>query len=95
MEDEPISIKVNIGGSPYPLRISWKNEEQVRKAAKLINEKLDEYMDKVSYRDHQDLLAITALDFAIDNLKMESSSEKEDSKVHEVLDSLEKLLNHS
>lgn len=92
MDNEPISIKVNIGGRPYPLRISWKNEEQVRKAAKLINKKLDEYMEKVSYRDYQDLLAIAALDFAIESLKLENVVQDNDSDVYATLDNLEKLL---
>jgi cell division protein ZapA len=92
MDNEPISIKVNIGGRPYPLRISWKNEEQVRKAAKLINKKLEEYMEKVSYRDHQDLLAITALDYAIDSLNYENAVHDKDADVYATLESLEKLL---
>ena len=95
MEDEPISIKVIIGGRPYPLRISWKNEEQVRKAAKLINEKLEKYMDKVAYRDYQDLLAIVALDYAIDSLKLEHKAVDDKSELSNIIAHIELLLkNH-
>lgn len=90
--DEPISIKLTIGGRIYPLRISWKNEEQVRKSAKLINEKLEIYREKVSYRDEQDLLAFLALDYAINESKTEVKVNTKDSHLSDVLKDIEDLL---
>ena len=42
MASQDISIKVNIGDRIYPLKIQAKEEEYVRKAAKLLNEKIDQ-----------------------------------------------------
>ena len=40
MASQDISIKVNIGDRIYPLKIQAKEEEYVRMAAKLLNEKI-------------------------------------------------------
>ena len=41
MANTDISIKINIGDRVYPLKIQAREEEYVRKAAKLLNEKWD------------------------------------------------------
>ena len=71
--EEEISIKVNIGDRQYPLRINIREEEKVRKAAKIINEKLGFYLNNFSVKDKQDALAMTALEFATDSM---SATEK-------------------
>ena len=95
MGDDLISIKVLIGGRSYPLRVNWKNEEQVRKAAKLINTKLEKYMDTVSFKDHQDLLAFVALDFAVDSLKLENRASGSESELSSIVADLEHLLKNN
>ncbi|MFT5723136.1 MAG: cell division protein ZapA (FtsZ GTPase activity inhibitor) [Bacteroidia bacterium] len=59
-----ISIKVTIGDRQYPLKIDVAEEETVRKAAKLINEKSKFYQENFSVKDKQDSLAMAALEFA-------------------------------
>lgn len=59
-----ISIKVTIGDRQYPLKIDAAEEESVRKAAKLINEKSKFYQENFSVKDKQDSLAMAALEFA-------------------------------
>jgi cell division protein ZapA (FtsZ GTPase activity inhibitor) len=59
-----ISIKVTIGDRQYPLKIDVAEEESVRKAAKLINEKSKFYQENFSVKDKQDSLAMAALEFA-------------------------------
>ncbi len=39
MEDK-LSIRVNVADRYYPLKIDRKDEERIRKAAKLINDKV-------------------------------------------------------
>lgn len=92
MGNDLISIKVLIGGRSYPLRITLNSEEQVRKAAKLINTKLENYMDKVSFKDNQDLLAFVALDFAVDSLKLENRALGSESELDVIVADLENLL---
>jgi len=66
MEDK-LSIKLTIGNRQYPLSIHRNEEESIRKAAKLINEKIKEFEQNYSVRDMQDLIAMTALHFAVEN----------------------------
>jgi cell division protein ZapA (FtsZ GTPase activity inhibitor) len=70
MEDK-LSIKVNLVDRYYPLKIDGKDEERIRKAAKLINERVLQYKQKYSDKDTQDFLAMAALQFVIKNLEIE------------------------
>jgi cell division protein ZapA (FtsZ GTPase activity inhibitor) len=66
MAMQDISIKVNIGDRVYPLKIQAKEEEYVRKAAKLLNEKMGFFNSNFSVKDKIDGLAMAALEFAVD-----------------------------
>ena len=59
--DEKLSIRVNIAERYYPLKINRTDEEKVRKAAKVINEKVLQYKQRYADKDVQDVLAMTAL----------------------------------
>lgn len=71
--ENEISIKVTIGDRQYPLKIDSREEEFVRKAAKLINEKAKFYQDNFSVKDKQDSLAMAALEFASELLTLQES----------------------
>ncbi len=68
MAASDISIKINIGDRVYPLKISAREEEYVRKAAKLLNEKMGFFNSNFSVKDKVDGLAMAALEFAVDSL---------------------------
>jgi cell division protein ZapA len=70
MEDK-LSIKVNLVDRYYPLKIESKDEEKIRKAAKLINERVSQYKQRYTDKDTQDFLAMAALQFVIKNLEFE------------------------
>lgn len=63
-----LSIKVSIGERIYPLKIRSEDEENVRKAAQRINERLLEYETKFGFADRKDALAMIALEFSVDLL---------------------------
>ncbi len=71
-----ISIKVNIGDRVYPLKINALEEEYVRKAVKLLNEKMTFFNNSFSAKDKIDGLAMAALEYAVDALKKETESLK-------------------
>lgn len=83
MAGNDISIKVNIGDRVYPLRIQAKEEEYVRKAAKLLNEKMGFFNSNFSVKDKIDGLAMAALEFAVDAL---SKAEENKQKPEEPID---------
>jgi cell division protein ZapA (FtsZ GTPase activity inhibitor) len=65
MMDEEFSINVTIADRRYPMRISRSEEEKIRKAAKIINERILQYQQRYSGKDNQDCLAMSALQFVI------------------------------
>ncbi len=83
---DSLSIKVNIGGRVYPLTIDPKEEESIRKAAESINHNIKELQENYAVRDTQDLLAMTALQYASTVTK-----EKKDVEYAKLLEDLEKL----
>ena len=72
MEDK-LSIKVNIADRYYPLKIDSTDEEKIRKAAKLINEKILQYKQKYIDKDIQDFLAMAALQFVTKTIEIDQN----------------------
>jgi cell division protein ZapA (FtsZ GTPase activity inhibitor) len=70
--DEKLAIKVQIAERFYPLKIDSREEEKIRKAAKLINDRLLKYKQRYTDKDAQDFLAMAALQFVIQLLDCES-----------------------
>ncbi len=75
---EQLSIKIKIADREYPMKVSPEDEELVRKAGKLLNDKLRVYRTKFGIDDKQDLLSMVAFDVLIDNLQNVESTAKSD-----------------
>jgi cell division protein ZapA (FtsZ GTPase activity inhibitor) len=73
--DEKLSIKVHVAERFYPLKIDRNDEEKIRKAARMINEKVNQYKEKYTDKDTSDFLAMAALQFVIRLLEMEQLQE--------------------
>lgn len=76
--DDKLSIRVNVADRYYPLKIDRDNEEDIRKAARLINEKVLQYKQKYVDKDIQDFLAMASLQYVIRMLELEKNNKKED-----------------
>ena len=63
--DDKLSIRVNVADRYYPLKVESENEERIRKAARLINEKVLQYKQRYSDKDVQDFLAMASLQYVI------------------------------
>ncbi|MCF6367050.1 MAG: cell division protein ZapA [Bacteroidales bacterium] len=72
--DDKLSIRINIGDKYYPMRINRDEEELIRKAAKIINDKLTQYRTKYAEREMVDLLAMTALQYTKNYLVNETEN---------------------
>ncbi len=90
MEDK-LSIRVNVADRYYPLKIDRKDEEKIRKAAKMINEKVLQYKQRYTDKDIQDFLAMAALQYVIKVIECDSNLES--SPVLEELKDLDNELN--
>lgn len=73
--NEKLSIRVNIADRYYPLKINLEEEERIRKAAKLINDRVLQYKQKYTDKDVLDFIAMTALQLATRMVELE---EKQD-----------------
>lgn len=70
--DDKLSIRVNVAERYYPLRIDRQDEERIRLAARLINEKISQYKERYADKDVQDFLAMAALQYVIKVLELEN-----------------------
>lgn len=89
MEDK-LSININIADRLYPLRIDRKEEENIRKAAKIINDKVVQYKQKYPSKDIQDCLSMATLQFVIQ--KFDSEKQVEYSPIVEEMERLNDYL---
>ncbi len=87
---EQQSIHINIADRVYPLKIALHDEEKIRAAAKIINEKVENYRKRYTNRDAQDALSMALLQFVIKLIEAERKEEA--TKITEELKSLDNLL---
>ncbi|WP_462247525.1 cell division protein ZapA [Ekhidna sp.] len=73
-----LSIKIRIGNREYPMRVKAEDEERIRRAGKLLNEKIKNYQSQFGIDDTQDLAAMVAFDCLVEKLKREETSEASD-----------------
>ena len=72
-----LSIKVVIGGRTYPLTINRNEEEKIRKSVSEIEKNIKNLKENYAVNDTQDLLAMTALEYANDSVTKNNSVEIE------------------
>ena len=84
-----ISIKITISDRIYPLKVNVEEEEIVRRAAKIINERIKEYQENYAVRDKQDLLSMAVLHYATAVLKTENSAQNQDTQLAEKVEELD------
>jgi cell division protein ZapA len=86
MKEDMLSIKVQIAERFYPLKIKRRDEEKIRQAARMINDKVLQYKQRYTDKDTQDFLAMATLQFVINLIDCEQ--EQNVVSLEEELDSL-------
>ncbi len=89
--DNKLSINVKVAERSYPLRVDRKDEERIRRAAKLINDKVLQYKQRYNDKDVQDFLAMAALQYVIKALEIENNQDL--SPVIDAVSALDSKLN--
>jgi cell division protein ZapA len=92
---EELSIKIKIADREYPMKVKRTDEERVRMAGKLINEKLKFYREQFGIDDRQDLLAMVAFDCLVDKMASEETQQAIDQTVFEKVSQLNQLVSQS
>ena len=89
---EEITINIVIADRSYKLTVARADEEKVRKAAAMINERIKSYSAHYAFKDIQDLLSMTALQFVTSTVKYESELGFRDQNLERKLNELNSLL---
>ncbi len=92
---DELSIKIKIADREYPMKVKRNEEERVRAAGRLINEKLKSYREQFGLDDKQDLLAMTAFDCLVQKLASEESGQGIDQSVVEKVTHLNQLVSQA
>lgn len=87
-----LSISVIIADRPYRLKVQKSQEELIRKAATMINNTMKELSGTYHYKDRQDLLAMSALQFATSDLLGEAHRAGDNQDIYTLIDELEALV---
>lgn len=93
MATEKLKIKISIADRVYPLTIRPEQEEGLRIAAKKIEETIKSFEQNYAVRDKQDVLAMSALQFAAETEQKKLSSSHDVEKSSLKLEEIEKLIN--
>ena len=89
------TINIKIAERFYPLKIDREeDEERIRKAGRLIDDRLFQYKQRYSDKDTQDFLALEALRFAVKTIELETkaSSTEQVDKLKRLDEQLEMFL---
>ncbi len=89
---EDLSIKIKIADREYPMKVKRHEEERVRAAGKLINEKLKYYREQFGIDDKQDLLAMVAFDSLVQKQATEQTHQEIDQAVFEKVNHIQQLV---
>lgn len=73
--EQSLSIKIKLADRDYPMQTDSDTESRLRKAAKTINDKVKAYRKQFGIEDRQDLLAMVALDYAVESLTLTQENE--------------------
>ena len=89
---EELSIRIKIAEREYPMKVKRTEEERMRVAGKLVNEKIKHYREKFGIDDKQDLLAMVAFDCLIEKMADEETKQSIDQTVVEKIQQLNQLV---
>lgn len=90
-----LTITVKIADRPYRLTIKKDEEEIIRKAAGLINEKVKNYSDNYAFKDKQDLIAMVALQNGASILRGENEKESKNNRLIDKMKEIDKALSEN
>lgn len=60
------------------MKVAAEDEERIRRAGKILHEKIKSYRDQFGIDDNQDLLAMVAFDCQVERMKLEEKSSDSD-----------------
>ena len=87
-----LNITLIIAERKYTLSIERKDEEVIRQAAKMINDRIKEFSQQYQYTDKRDLLSMVTLRFTAALLKADATNDYMKNNLEENLTSIHTML---
>ena len=91
-ESEEIKISITVAERNYRLTIDKADEEKVRKAADMINERVKDFKRVYTDKDYLSLVSMACIQFATNVVKYESDTAFKDQYLDKQLDVIDDLL---
>lgn len=91
-KNETVNINVLIAERTYPLKVVKSDEEKVKSAVNLVNEKIKQYQQLYEGKDKQDYLAMCLLNFAVEHVNLQHNTQQNDRLLEEKITELEEVL---
>lgn len=77
------------------MRVKSEDEERIRKAGKILNDKVKKYREQFGIDDNQDLLAMVAFDCLIEKMKNEEQAGSVDEISSQQLAKLNQMISNA
>lgn len=87
-----LSLKIKIADREYPIKAPASEEERLRNAGKVINDKLRMYKTQFGIDDKQDLLAMVAIECMVEKIRSEEDKTGVTSVISEKIERLDSLI---
>jgi cell division protein ZapA len=92
---DQLSIRIKIADREYPMKVKRDDEEKIRRAAKLINERIRNYKEQYGIDDKQDLLAMVAFDCVVDGISNNQEQNESEKSIAEKINHLNQLVSQA
>lgn len=87
-----ISISITVGDRRYPLKVRVADEELVRQAEHLINEKFNEFQLRFTGQEKIDYIAMSAVMNLVDLLKNQNQDGEQGELLHQKISEAERMV---
>jgi cell division protein ZapA len=88
-----LSIRLKIADRDYPMQVVATEEARIRAVGREINQAIKSYRDEFQINNHQDLLAMFAIDCMMKKKGLEREKEDLQNIILQKINDLDKLLN--
>ena len=87
-----INIKVEVAGSVFPLKVNAEDEQNIKEAVELINNKIAKFEKNYEIKDKKDVLSMVMLQLVSQLYKQANTAEKELSNLKQLFADVEVML---
>ncbi len=87
-----VTIKVDIAGSNFPVKVNVDDEANIKEAVDLINKKIAEFEKNYAIKDKKDVLSMVMLQLVAQLYKQANTAESELSNLKQILEDVKEML---